>query len=117
MTLTVIVLLTCILNCDAGLAMIGLLRINSATRVVYKSRQPANFTGFSARFCQLLSLLHESRYVKEMMFIRSHNCLLFTKLQLLKNLRRRCAISGSNSAQVEVQNEMSLQQFLNFSLY
>ena len=57
-------------------------------RVVYKSRQPAKFAGFSARFRRLLSLLHESRYVKEMMYIRSHNCLLFTKLQLLKNLKK-----------------------------
>ena len=40
-------------------------------RVVYKSRQPANFAGFSARFRRLLSLLHESRYVEDMMFIRS----------------------------------------------
>ena len=40
-------------------------------RVVYKSRQPANFAGFSARFRRLLSLLHEPRYVEEMMFIRS----------------------------------------------
>ena len=40
-------------------------------RVVYKSRQPANFAGFSARSRRLLSLLHEPRYVEEMMFIRS----------------------------------------------
>ena len=40
-------------------------------RVVYKSRQPANFAGFSARSRWLLSLLHEPRYVEEMMFIRS----------------------------------------------
>ena len=40
-------------------------------RVVYKSRQPANFAGFSARFRRLLSLLHEPRYAEEMMFIRS----------------------------------------------
>ena len=39
-------------------------------RVVYKSRQPAKFAGFSARFRRLLSLLHEPRYV-EMMFIRA----------------------------------------------
>ena len=57
-------------------------------RVVYKSPQPAKFTGFSARFCWLLSLLHKSRYVEEMMFITSHNHLLFTKLQLLKNLKK-----------------------------
>ena len=31
-------------------------------RVVYKSRQPAKITSFSARFCRLLSLLHGSRY-------------------------------------------------------
>ena len=43
----------------------------AASRVVYKSRQPANFAGFSARFRRLLSLLHEPRYVEEMMFIRS----------------------------------------------
>ena len=35
-------------------------------RVVYKSRQPGKFPGFSARFRRLLSLLHESKYVKEM---------------------------------------------------
>ena len=57
-------------------------------RVVYKSRQPAKFVGFSFRFCRLLSLLHESRYVQEMMFIRSPNCLLFTKLRLIKNLKK-----------------------------
>ena len=38
-------------------------------RVVYKSRQPVKFTGFSARFRRLLSLLHEPRYVE--MFIRA----------------------------------------------
>ena len=58
------------------------------SRVVYKSQQLAKFAGFSARFCRLLSLLHEYRCVKEMMFIRSHNHLLFTKLQLLKNLKK-----------------------------
>ena len=47
---------------------------------LFKGQQPAKFAGFSARFRRLLSLLHESRYVKEMMFIRSHNRLLFTKL-------------------------------------
>ena len=61
-------------------------RTHVSYRVVYKSRQPAKFAGFSARFHWLLSLLHESRYVEEMMFIRSHNCLLFTKLRLLKTL-------------------------------
>ena len=35
-------------------------------RVVYKSRQPAKFAGFSARFRRLLSLLHESKNVEEM---------------------------------------------------
>jgi len=35
-------------------------------RVVYKSRQPAKFAGFSTSFRQLLSLLHESKYVEEM---------------------------------------------------
>ena len=35
-------------------------------RVAYKSRQPAKFAGFSARFRWLLSLLHESKYVEEM---------------------------------------------------
>ena len=44
---------------------------NNKTRVVYKSRQPVKFAGFSARFRRLLSLLRESRYVKEMMFMRS----------------------------------------------
>ena len=39
---------------------------NLRHRVVYKSRQPAKFAGFSARFCRLLSLLHESQYVEEM---------------------------------------------------
>ena len=57
-------------------------------RVVYKRRQPAKFAGFSARFWRLLSLLHKSRYVEEMMFIRSQNRLLFTKLQLLKNFTK-----------------------------
>ena len=42
------------------------------------------FAGFFARFRQLLSLLQESRYVEEMMFYH----LLFTKLQLLKNLKK-----------------------------
>jgi len=37
-----------------------------SVRVAYKSRQPAKFAGFSARFRQLLSLLHESKYVEEM---------------------------------------------------
>ena len=37
-------------------------------RVVYKSRQPAKFASFSARFRRLLSLLHKPRYVEEMMF-------------------------------------------------
>ena len=57
-------------------------------RVVYKSQQLAKFAGFSDRFCQLLSLLHKWRYAEETMFIRSHNRLLFTKLQLLKNLKK-----------------------------
>ena len=35
-------------------------------RVVFKSQQPAKCAGFSARFRQLLSLLHESKYVEEM---------------------------------------------------
>ena len=52
-------------------------------RVVYKSWQSAKLAGFFARFCQLLSLPHQSRYVEEMMFIRSHNHQLFTKLRLL----------------------------------
>ena len=58
----------------------------SVFRVVYKSQQLANFAYFSARFHRLL--LHESRYVNQMMFIRSHNRLLFTKLWLLKNLKK-----------------------------
>ena len=58
------------------------------TRVEYKSRQLAKFAAFSARFRRLRSLLQESRYVEEMMLIRSHNRLLFTKLQLLKNLSK-----------------------------
>ena len=57
-------------------------------RVVYDSWQPAKFASFSARFRRLLSLLHQSRYVEEMMFVRSHNHLHFTKLQLLKNLKK-----------------------------
>ena len=52
---------------------------SSVNKVVYKSRQPAKFAGFSARFCRLLSLLQETRYGKEMMFIRS-------KLRLNKNI-------------------------------
>lgn len=40
-------------------------------RVVYKSRQPAKFAGFSVRFRRLLSLFEESRHVEEMMFMRS----------------------------------------------
>ena len=35
-------------------------------RVIYKSRQPAKFAGFSTRFRRLLSLLYESKYVEEM---------------------------------------------------
>ena len=35
-------------------------------RVACKSRQPAKFAGFSARFRRLLSLLPESKYVEEM---------------------------------------------------
>lgn len=58
------------------------------SRVVYKSRLPVNFAGFSGRFCRLLSLFHESRYVEGMMFITSHNRLLSTKLGLLKNLTK-----------------------------
>ena len=58
-------------------------------RVVYKSRQAAKFAGFSARFRRLLSLLHKSRYVEEMMFYR----LLFTKLRLLKNLKKTLFVS------------------------
>ena len=41
------------------------------SRVVYKSRQPAKFAGFSVRFRRLLSLFEESRHVEEMMFMRS----------------------------------------------
>ena len=48
-------------------------------RVVFKSRQPAKFASFSARFRWLLSLLHKLKYVEEMMCIRSHNRLLFHK--------------------------------------
>ena len=61
-------------------------------RVVYKSWQPAKFAGFSASFHRLLSSLHESRYmyVEEMMFMKSHNHLLFTKLRLLINLKKTC---------------------------
>ena len=41
-------------------------------RVVYKSRQPAKFAGFSVRFRRLLSeLFEESRHVEEMTFMRS----------------------------------------------
>ena len=60
----------------------------SKYRVVYKSQQPVKFAGFSARLRRLLSLLHESRYVAELMIIRSHNRLLFTTLWLLKNLKK-----------------------------
>ena len=52
-------------------------------RVVYKSRQSAKFAGFSARFRRLLSLLHEPRYVEEMMFIRSKVLRLNKKMQYL----------------------------------
>lgn len=45
--------------------------LKSVLRVVYESRQPAKFAGYSARFRQLLSSLQESRYVEEMMFIGS----------------------------------------------
>ena len=61
------------------------LQIPPSTRVEYKSQQPANFAAFSARFRRLLSLLHESRYVEEM---DSQPRLLFTKLWLLKNLKK-----------------------------
>lgn len=44
---------SCEMRCNLMLA--------SFIRVVYKSRQPAKFTDFSARFHQLLSLLQESR--------------------------------------------------------
>ena len=60
----------------------------TSSGIVYKSRQPVKSAVFSARFRRLLSLLHESRYVGEMMFIRSHNRLLFTKLWLLKTLKK-----------------------------
>ena len=60
-------------------------------RVVYKSRQPAKFAGFSVRFRRLLSLFEESRHVEEMMFMRSKllglntnkylQCLSFLKTQ------------------------------------
>ena len=70
------------------------------SRVVYKGWQPAKSAGFSARFRRLLSLLHESRYVKEMMFDRSHNRLLFTKLQLLKNLKKTLHILTSEAKKV-----------------
>ena len=57
-------------------------------RVVYKSRQLEKFAALSDRFRQLFSLLHKWRYAEETMFVRSHNRLLFTKLQLLKNLKK-----------------------------
>jgi len=57
-------------------------------RVVYKSRQPAKFAGFSARFRRLLSLLHESKHSLNMSRRWTHNRLLFTKLRLLKNLKK-----------------------------
>ena len=52
-------------------------------RIVHKSRQLAKFASFSARFCRLLSLLRESRYGKEMTFIRS-------KLRLNRNTNLHC---------------------------
>ena len=57
-------------------------------RVVYKSRQPAKFAGFSARFRRLLSLLHESKHSLNMSRRWTPNRLLFTKLRLLKNLKK-----------------------------
>ena len=57
-------------------------------RVVNKSRQPAKFAGFSARFRRLLSLLHESKHSVNMSRRWAHNRLLFTKLRLLKNLKK-----------------------------
>ena len=45
--------------------------VKHSSRVVDKSRQPAKFASLSARFHRLLSLLQESRYVEEMMSIRS----------------------------------------------
>ena len=45
--------------------------LSSRPGVVYKSRQPAKFAGFSVRFRRLLSLFEESRHVEEMMFMRS----------------------------------------------
>ena len=48
---------------------------------------PVSLPGFASYL-----LLYESRYVEEMMFIRSHNLLLFTKLQPLKNLKKMLSI-------------------------
>ena len=45
-------------------------------------------SGQLAKFADFSIWLHESRYAKEMMFIRSHNRLLSTKLRLLKNLKK-----------------------------
>ena len=58
------------------------------SRVEYKSPQPAKFAGFSARFRQLLSLLHESKHSLNMLRRWTHNHLLFTKLRLLKSLKK-----------------------------
>ena len=59
-------------------------RLQNRVVHVYNSLQPAKFAGFSARFHRLLSLLQKPRYVKEMMFIRSHNRLLFKTLATSK---------------------------------
>ena len=58
------------------------------SRVVYKSRQPVKFAGFSARFRRLLSMLRESKHSLNMSRRWTHNRLLFTKLRLLKNLKK-----------------------------
>ena len=76
-----------------GVRGIGHLVIYLSHRVVYKSRQPAKFAGFSVRFRRLLSLFEESRHVKEMMFMRSKllglntnknlQCLSFLKIIII----------------------------------
>ena len=68
-------------------------------RVVYKVQQPAKFAGFSARFCQLFSLLHESRCFEEVMFIRSkllglNNIKKLNCLSFLKSNYKRLLIQG-----------------------
>ena len=77
-------------------------------RVVYKSRQPAKFAGFSARFRRLLSLLHESKHSLNMSKRWTHNRLLFTKLRLLKNLKKTLITTPAQRIFVKIEKHFRL---------